>query len=329
MFEEEKDQNKPLNPDELSWIPNAWMQHMRKGEFSAAWTLSDKVLAAGVNRDPTLPRHYQGVWDGTPLNGKRVLVRCYHGLGDTIQFIRYASKLKEIAAEVIVWAQPPLLELLKTVAGIDQVFALHDGTPEVPCDVDCEVMELPFIFRSTLETIPAQVPYLHTKPIHLSSGPQLAVGLVWQAGDWNQARCLPFSALQPLAEITGIKLYIMQANAEVAGWKEGFGIHPGEFSLTDYAGVIRGLDLLITPDSMPAHLAGALNVPVWTLLHQQSDWRWMDERSDSPWYPSMRLFRQQKNNTSKISQDKAWDSVIAQVTEALKKLRASVPQSIS
>jgi hypothetical protein len=81
-----------LDPDELKRIPNAWMQHMRKGEFNDAWKLSDLVLASGVNRNPELPRHFQGVWDGSPLNGKRVLVRCYHGLGDTIQFIRYVEK---------------------------------------------------------------------------------------------------------------------------------------------------------------------------------------------------------------------------------------------
>jgi hypothetical protein len=321
MSQSNTDQNQPLDPDDLSWIPSAWMKHMRKAEFTEAWKLSDLVLAAGVNRNPTLPRHYQGVWDGTPLNGKRVLVRCYHGLGDTIQFIRYAPMLKAIASEVIVWAQAPLLDLLKTVKGIDQTFALHDGTPELEYDVDCEVMELPFIFRSTVQMIPSTIPYLYVNPVRLSCGPELAVGLVWQAGDWNQARCIPFEALQPIADIKGIKLFILQANAEAAGWKEGFGIHPGEFSLTEYAGIIKGLDLLITVDSMPAHLAGALNVPVWTLLHQDSDWRWMDQRDDSPWYPSMRLFRQ--------AQQDNWEPVIAQVTDALKTHAATQPKATS
>lgn len=333
MQKQRDDQSKQPDLNDLNWVPIAWMQHMRKGEFSAAWKLSDKVLAAGLNHDPSLPRHFQSVWDGTPLNGKRVLVRCYHGLGDTIQFTRYASLLKQIAAEVIVWAQPALLDLLKTVQGIDLAFALHDGKPEIEYDVDCEVMELPFIFRSTLEAIPRDVPYLHAEPLKLSFTPELpvdseaaatvelAVGLVWQAGNWNQARCIPFSVLMPLAAIKGIKLYILQADPYGAGWVEGCGIYPGEFSLIDYARVIRGLDLLITADSMPAHLAGALNVPVWTLLHEQSDWRWMDERKDSPWYPSMRLFRQ--------AQAGNWQPVISQLTEALKQLIAKVPQATS
>lgn len=321
------DRNKQGAAAELKWAPNAWMEHMRKGEFSAAWELSDQVLASGQNHNIDLPRHFQSVWDGTPLNGKRVLVRCYHGFGDTIQFIRYASLLKQIGAEVVVWAQPALLELFKTVPAIDHLFALHDGTPEVTYDVDCEVMELPFIFRSTLETIPCNVPYLQVEPHYLSSGQEsavgseLAVGLVWQAGYWNPSRCLPFSTLEPLAKISGIKLYILQENPKSAGWIEGFGIYPGPYNLTDFAGVIRGLDLLITADSMPAHLAGALNVPVWTLLHEQADWRWMDNRSDSPWYPSMRLFRQAEAGD--------WQSVIAQVSEALKQFVASAPQATS
>jgi hypothetical protein len=312
MYDRKSHHQKLQNPEDLKAIPNAWMQCMRTGAFEEAWKLSDKVLAAGVNRDPRLPRHYQCLWDGTPLNGKRVLVRCYHGLGDTIQFIRYVPLLKEIAKEVIVWAQPPLINLLENFPGIDQLLPLHDGKPDVRFDVDVEVMELPFIFRTTPETIPQEIPYLHVDPLLLSDGKALNVGLVWQAGDWNQSRCIPFSALAPLDQIKGVNLYILQANAAAAGWMEGFGIHPGEFSLYDYARVIKGLDLMISADSMPAHLAGALSVPVWTLLHDQADWRWMDERKDSPWYPSMRLFRQAHQGE--------WEAVIEKVAEELQKL---------
>jgi hypothetical protein len=321
MYDRKSQHTRQLDPEELKRIPNAWMQHMRKGEFDEAWELSDLVLESGVNRDPKLPRHFQCVWDGTPLDGKRVLVRCYHGLGDTIQFIRYAKLLKEIAAEVIVWAQPALMDLLKTVEGVDQVIPLNDAAPGVSYDVDCEVMELPFIFRSTVETIPATIPYLHAEAKPLNSGSEIAVGLVWQAGDWNQARCIPFSVLAPLAEIRGIQLYILQANADAAGWKEGFGIHPGECNLSEYAGLIKGLDLLITADSMPAHLAGALNVPVWTMLHEQSDWRWMDNQSNSSWYPSMRLFRQEQTGH--------WEPVIEEIARSLTKVLTPVQPSTS
>lgn len=310
MYDRKSQHENQQQADELKRIPNAWMQCMRAGKFEEAWKLSDKVLAAGVNRDPRLPRHYQCVWNGSPLDDKRVLVRCYHGLGDTIQFMRYIPKLRQIAKEVIVWAQEPLLELLKTIPEINQLLPLHDGQPDVGYDVDLEVMELPFIFRTTTDTIPANIPYLQADPLKLSEEHKFNVGLVWQSGDWNQARCIPFSALAPLADIPNINLFILQANAEAAGWQEGFGIHPGEFSLTNYARVIKGLDLMISVDSMPAHLAGAMNVPVWTILHDKADWRWMDERQDSPWYPSMRLFRQKENE--------GWPAVIARVALELR-----------
>lgn len=291
-----------------------WLCQMRKGAFEEAWQFSDKVLESRAGQPCWhWPRHFQYIWDGRSLAGKRVLVRCYHGLGDTIQFIRYAPLLKAVAAKVMVWAQPPLIPLLETMAGIDELLPLHDGTPEADYEVDVEIMELPHIFRTTLATIPRQIPYLHVapRPLALPNG-QLSVGLVWKPGDWAPHRSIPFQYLAPLAQVKGINLYILQANAESAGWQEGFGINPGEFSLYEFAQVVRGLDLLISVDSMPVHLAGALGVPVWTLLHAEADWRWMEEREDSPWYPTMRLFRQ--------AQSGDWESLILRVAGELENL---------
>lgn len=292
---------------------NSWMGHMRNGAFEEAWKISDADLKSRAGKPCWhLPRHLQYIWNGTPLNGKRVLVRCYHGLGDTIQYIRFAPLIRSVAKEVIVWAQAPLIPLLKTVKGIDRLLPLHNGTPEVEYDVDMEIMESTHIFRTTPETIPLEIPYLQVEPKEISSdNKQLTVGLVWRAGDWNEQRSIPFSALLPLAKVQGIQLYILQGGAASAGWHEGFGIHPGEFDLFDYARVIRGLDLLITVDSMPAHLAGALGVPVWNLLYAGADWRWMDNREDSPWYPTMRIFRQE--------QPFDWETVIKRVSDELKK----------
>ena len=291
-----------------------WMYHMRRGEFEQAWTFSDAVLKERAGKPCWhWPRHQQYIWDGSSLAGKRVLVRCYHGLGDTIQFSRFMPLLKQVAKEVIVWAQPPLLPLLQTVDGIDDLLPLHDGTPEVDYDIDVEVMELPHIFRTTLATIPSQIPYLHVEPVTLAADEsKLAVGLVWRAGDWDPRRHLLFESLLPLFDLSGLQLVILQADAETAGWKPGYGLYPGEFSLTDYARVIKGLDLVITVDSMPAHLAGALGVPVWTLLHAEADWRWMNHREDSPWYPTMRLFRQTTPGD--------WDAVIQKVKRGLEQL---------
>ncbi|HEX3008523.1 MAG TPA: hypothetical protein VHO90_13015 [Bacteroidales bacterium] len=294
---------------------DTWIRYMRHGMFEEAWKFSDQVLKAGINRDYlNLPRHYQCIWDGTPLAGKKVLIRCYHGLGDTIQFIRYAPLVKEISRQVIVWAQPDLIDLLRTVNGIDLLLPLHNASPSVSYDVDVEVMELPHVFRSTISNIPVNIPYFHVKPVELSPGKEkLKVGLVWQAGDWDPSRNVPFSELVSLFERKEIDFYILQPRAAEAGWREGLGYNPGEHNLTDFARILAGMDLLITVDSMAAHLGGALNVPVWLLLKENADWRWMEKRSDSPWYPSMRLFRQEKHGD--------WLGVSAMIAKELSVLR--------
>lgn len=138
-----------------------WIDCMRRGDFAAAWEISDAVLRSRpAEPDWSIPRHLQSIWNGAPLEGKRVLVRCYHGLGDTIQFARFVPLLNNIASEVIVWAQPPLIPLLETMRGMGRRLPLHDGRPDVEYDVDVEIMELPHVFRTTLITIPAETPYL-------------------------------------------------------------------------------------------------------------------------------------------------------------------------
>jgi hypothetical protein len=263
----------------------AWDRHMRRGEWGAAWDVSDAVLLARGTPDWSLPRHRQAVWDGTPLRGRRVLVRCYHGLGDTIQFIRLVPRLD--AAEVTVWAQPALIPLLSTMPGLGRLLALHDGVPDVTYDVDVEVMELAHVLRITPDTLPAQVPYLH--PLRATPhGTGLHVGLVWQAGNWDDRRSIPVTSLRPLAEIPGVTLHMLQHDA---AWP-CFGLPVQAADLCDTARAMTALDLVVTVDSMPAHLAGALGLPTWTLLAHRADWRWAEGREDTPWYPTMRLLRQ-------------------------------------
>jgi len=157
----------------------AWLARAKAGDFTGAWTMSDRILRRHAsNPDYTRPRHLQSIWTGEPLQGKRVLVRCYHGLGDTIQFVRFVPRLRRIAREVIVWAPAPLVPLLRSVSGIDRLLPLHDGPPDVLYDVDVEMMELPFVFRDTLDTIPRAVPYLSVSASTLpGSAPR--VGLWW------------------------------------------------------------------------------------------------------------------------------------------------------
>jgi hypothetical protein len=298
---------------EVATAVNPWMDHMRRGEFEAAWAISDAALhvRAGV---PCwhLPRHLQYVWNGTPLEGRRIMVRCYHGLGDTIQFIRYIPLVKALAAEVSVWAQPKLLPLLRTMHGINRLLPLHDGTPEIAYDVDVEVMELPYVLRTTVATIPNEIPYLQVEPVPLPRHGRLAVGLTWRAGEWDARRSVPFALMAPLKEVPGMTWYVLQRGPGLTEWHPGFGILPVTKNLFEEARFMRALDLVISVDTMPAHLAGALGIPVWTLLSADADWRWMEGRVDSPWYPTMCLFRQ--------VQQGVWEPVITRVAAALERL---------
>lgn len=288
-----------------------WLTAMRRGDFATAWRVSDAILR--TTRDQThLPRWCQSVWDGTPVAGKRVLLRCYHGLGDTIHFIRYARLLKETAAEVIVWAQPSLIPLLRSVSGIDRLLPLHDGSPDVEYDVDLELNELPYLFRTTVETVPAEVPYIFVEPASLPRDGCLQVGLIWQSGDWDHRRSIPFSEIKRLSQAPGIDWHILQRDALAAGWDGKLGHIAGGDNPLDDARVMRALDLVISVDTMTAHLAGAVAQDVWTLLPFDADWRWMLARSDTPWYPTMRLFRQREEGN--------WDSVIDDVSLELSRL---------
>jgi hypothetical protein len=270
---------------------------MRRGDFAEAWRIGDRVqrdwLASGESRTHW-PRHLQPVWRGDALAGRRVLVRCYHGLGDTLQFIRFARPLRAIAAHVTVWAQPQLMPLLAAVDGIDRLMALHDGVVEADFDVDIEIMELAHALRVDLRSLAAGHPYIvagAAADVQAEPG-TLSVGLVWESGGWDPRRSVPAEAMAELAGLPGVRLLSLQlgpARAD-AGRLGARDIGVDDIALT--AARIAALDVIVCVDTMVAHLAGALRAPVLLLLHADCDWRWMRGRADSPWYPSMRLFRQ-------------------------------------
>jgi len=305
-----------------------WMCHMLQGDFESAWRLADRdrELLRGRSRNAaTLPRHNRAVWDGNALDGRRILVRCYHGLGDTIQFVRYVPPLAKRAASVCVEVQPQLLDLLSGVPGIDTLCGLSDGRDrdcdELGCDSDIDVTELPYAFRTTLDTIPAAVPYLQPKPVNLTAArrrlamlPGRRVGLCWAAGDWKPERSLTSGELAPLAAVPGVAFVSLQRGPAYESWRvirEGppIAAELTSDSVAETAATIAALDLVITIDTMVAHLAGALGVPVWLMLHAAADWRWLLDRDDSPWYPTMRLFRQSERGD--------WGSVVDQIGAAL------------
>src|SRR3954451_8899141 len=137
------------------------MDHMLRGDFEAAWKICDRALIDTAHRHPSVARHEQIVWDGTPLEHRRVLVRCYHGLGDTLQFIRYLPLVNNVATALTTWMPAKLIGLLGATAGLGRLLPLHDGVIDATFDVDVELMELPHVFRTTERTIPAIVPYIN------------------------------------------------------------------------------------------------------------------------------------------------------------------------
>ena len=283
---------------------------MRSGDLEIAWAVSDGVLARRQASGQVCwdrPRHLQFIWNGASPAGRRVLVRCYHGLGDTIQFIRFMRPLREVARHVVVWAQPPLLDLVADTNGVDQVIALHDGSPEVEYDVDMEIMEVPHALR--VGSIPNDVPYLSTPYPRRESqrGRAFQVGIAWQAGEWDERRNIPLPLLARLANVTGIRLFSLQKKFVEC---PGVAIAATDCeTVNKTAARILELDLIISVDTMAAHLAGALAVPTWTLLHADCDWRWGRIRGKTVWYPTMRLFRQPSPGD--------WKGVIKSIGDAL------------
>jgi len=294
---------------------------MLRGRFEEAWTISDDVLTQRRPHDadrPDMPPHLRFVWDGTPLEGKSVLVRCYHGLGDTIQFIRCAPMLKRIAHSVAVQAQPELLPLLKTMRGIDTLVPLDWSSPDPEHEAAIELMEIPHALRLAIAHLPGPIPYLRPPaPPTIQRDDRLRVGVAWAAGDWDPQRSMPLRALDPLAVIPGVAWFSLQRGGAESELNRGAGPrvenpHDRSLDISLTAQLIAGLDLVISVDTMVAHLSGAMGKRTWLLLHNDADWRWLTERDDSPWYPTMRLFRQTAQGD--------WTEPVARVADRLRHL---------
>ncbi len=263
------------------------MAAMRCGEFARAWRISDAVLASRdptTRDDPRMPYHLRWVWDGRAWRGRHVLVRCYHGLGDTLQFTRLLPLLARDAASVTLEAQPELLPLLREAPGIDRALAFDKAAPLPLSECDIESMELPHALR----LLPADIP---TPAIRPTPRRAATVGLCWQAGPWDPARSVPAAALVAACAAPGRRLFSLQRGGEAP---PGLTAHPfdGSMAVGDTAALIGTLDCVVSVDTMVAHLAGYLGAPTLLLLPAKADWRWLLDTEHSPWYPSMRLIRQ-------------------------------------
>ncbi|MGK7904359.1 MAG: tetratricopeptide repeat protein [Hormoscilla sp.] len=264
------------------------------------------------------------LWDGTTLQGRTILLHAEQGYGDSIQFIRYVSLVRERGGKAIVACPQELKRLFTTVPGIAEVLTTGDPLPEFDCYAP--LMSLPHILGTTTDTIPNQVPYLDPEALKRllqtearTGESQVKVGITWACKHthWTYSqRSCQLDQFLPLLEFPGITWYSLQKGPHVADLQlvDGKIINLDEQlqDFADTAGAIGQLDLVITVDTAVAHLAGAMAKPVWLLLPFVPNWRWLLDNSDSPWYPTMRLFRQQEPGD--------WRSVFAKVASALKGL---------
>jgi Flp pilus assembly protein TadD len=293
-----------LQPDLASVRNNRSMILLQQGDFSRGWPEYEARLQL-----PAAPTRPAGpAWNGEPLGGRTILLYTEQGLGDTLQFIRYAPLVKARGGRVVVRCGKRLLRILGTCPGIDELYGEDD--PQPPCDVHAALMSLPGLFHTDAASIPAEVPYLATSAELVEYWRQklpagsLRVGLSWQGsptyrGDYR--RSIPLAELAPLAAVNGVQFFSLQKGFGVEQLAAapfpiedlGSQVDNGASNLCEAAAVIKNLDLVITCDTAVAHLAGALAAPVWVALSRAADWRWLLDRRDTPWYPTMRLYRQQ------------------------------------
>lgn len=246
---------------------HAWVAAMREGRFADAWALSAVAMRArdpASRDDPAQPYHLRWVWDGRPFDGRDVLVRCYHGLGDTIQFARFLPLLADRSRSVTFEVQPRLAPLLKDLPGVDRIVPFDPAHPVPPFECDIEIGELEFALAATPADSPS--PYLRAARASL---PPRTIGLCYSAGEWDAERCVPPALLAPLC--AGRQVVTLVAEPTPLPVLNPAGC---PFDLVVTASLVAGCSLVITVDTMIAHLAGAMGKPTW---HVHSAHR--DERS--------------------------------------------------
>ncbi|WP_109476444.1 tetratricopeptide repeat-containing glycosyltransferase family protein [Paraburkholderia sp. C35] len=322
-----------LRPDYVGAKANLALPLLCIGDYAQGWALYESRYHEAIGTRSVYPPPVPyPQWRGEPLHGKSLLVWPEQGFGDCLQFCRYVSMLKARgAAKVSVACQSPLQRLFESLEGVDAVYSL-DGESSIQAhDYWCFMLSLPMLFGTTVDTIPAPMPYLRA-PAALAQhwrnrlpAEGRKVGLVW-AGDprphdpssnaIDQRRSLTALSYLPLLRVPGVTFVSLQKGAAT---RPQIGQLPAEYrpfdpmdevqDFADTAAIVENLDLVITVDTSMAHLAGALNRPVWILSRYDACWRWFRDRDDSPWYPTARLFRQIAPND--------WDDVVARVAHAL------------
>jgi len=318
-----------LEPDYAVAHYNEAVALLLAGDYASGWPKFETRWETPA----TKPGRYVGslpLWLGDKeIVGKTILLWSEQGFGDTLQFVRYAPLVAARGARVILSVQAPLASLMKTLAGAVEVHAQGDELPAA--DFYCPLMSLPLAFGTTVETIPDRVPYLAADPVkaarwreRLEALPGRRVGLVWfgssrlaasAVNNPDRRRSLAIAELAPLAGVAGMSFVSLQLGKPVWGASSppaGLVVHDWTAEIEDFsdtAALVAGLDLVISVDTSTAHLAGAMGKPVWLLNRFDTCWRWLLEREDSPWYPTLRQFRQPKPGD--------WNAVVASVAAAL------------
>jgi len=291
-----------MQPDSAAARVNLGLIHLLQGELSMGWQEYEARWEVGVGDDRRLA---QRRWKGEPLNGERILLYAEQGLGDTLQFARYVPLVADRGGEVVLEVQPVLHGLLGNTVGASQVICRGDALPEF--EWQCPLMSLPLAFRTELETIPAGASYIHPDPTRVGSWKERLwkdkrrIGLCWAgnpAHPRDRLRSIPLEQLGRLLGVANSTFYSLQFGPGTEQIQQ----LPSDAQLIDLgeelrdfsnlSAIVASLDLVISIDSVVAHLAGAMGKPVWILLNKGCDWRWFLEREDSPWYPTARLFRQ-------------------------------------
>ncbi|GFO70873.1 hypothetical protein GMLC_44520 [Geomonas limicola] len=311
-----------LDPESAEAHWNLALSLLSLGDFAHGWREYEWRFAAGAPAPVSLPR-----WDGGALEGRRILLWCEQGLGDTLHFVRYAAQVAERGGRVFLRCQAASLKpLLECIPGISGVYAPGEALP--PLDCQFPLLSLPQLFGTTLEKLPGPVPYLCASlerviawRDRLASPARLKVGLIWRGGPLPKNRACPYEAFGVLAGLTGVQFFSLQLgevpDAHVLPARE---LGPEIRDFADSAAIMAQLDLVISVDTAGAHLAGALGVPTWLILPWSCDWRWQLAETASPWYPSLRLFRQERPGD--------WPGLLATLRVALEELAETLPQKV-
>jgi hypothetical protein len=302
----------------------AWFAAMNRGDWDQAWRQTDRIempRRQAQSRPGFMRQPHQLVWDGTPFDGHSVLVRCLHGLGDTLQFVRFVPLIARVAREVHLLVQPQLLELLHGAPGLGTVANAWTDDPPPAHDVEIEVTELAYAFRPTPQTVPPPYPHMNARVATGFELPRrdgrLRVGLAWQASSWDASRSIALDALAPLLRMPHARFFSLQQDgAEEEIVRRELPIVPlagHTREIAAAAAAMLEMDLIISVDAMPVHLAATLGRRTWVLLKRDCDWRWMQGRDDSPWYPAVRLFRQPAAGD--------WQGAVSEAAKALSAMR--------